>query len=250
MIEVDYDMLDAVVDPEEALQDRVVLHDAAGTNRTWHGVWNCGDVDQAFADAAHVVKIDRLHFHRFSSTPLEANACVAEWNRRNELDILCNNSSSASPCSRWRPLRLPTENPHAHGRRGRQLRHQDRQLPLFRAGRAGSQAGAARQVSGDPFGTTSQRGTATIAPSATPRSLDANGVSPASSRHIDDCGAFRAEPWAASSGRSAACDLGVRNLRIDFTQTVTNKCPVIPTGYSRMQHLWFMERVVDICGLN
>jgi 2-furoyl-CoA dehydrogenase large subunit len=43
--------------------------------------------------------------------------------------------------------------------------------------------------------------------------------------------------------------LKVRNVRIDFSQTVTNKCPVIPNrGYSRMQHLWFMERVLDICG--
>src|SRR5207253_2118863 len=30
---------------------------------------------------------------------------------------------------------------------------------------------------------------------------------------------------------------------------LTNKCPVGPNrGYSRMQHLWFMERVIDICG--
>ena len=41
----------------------------------------------------------------------------------------------------------------------------------------------------------------------------------------------------------------LRNIRIDFTQAVTNKCPVVPNrGYSRMQHLWFMERVMDICG--
>jgi CO/xanthine dehydrogenase Mo-binding subunit len=40
----------------------------------------------------------------------------------------------------------------------------------------------------------------------------------------------------------------VRNIRIEFTQAVTNKCPVVPNrGYSRLQHLWFMERVIDIC---
>src|SRR5438067_1631241 len=39
-----------------------------------------------------------------------------------------------------------------------------------------------------------------------------------------------------------------KNARIDFSQAVTNKCPVGPNrGYSRMQHLWFLERVVDIC---
>ncbi|HKS72956.1 MAG TPA: molybdopterin cofactor-binding domain-containing protein, partial [Terriglobales bacterium] len=39
-----------------------------------------------------------------------------------------------------------------------------------------------------------------------------------------------------------------KNARIDFSQAVTNKCPVGPNrGYSRMQHLWFLERVLDIC---
>src|SRR5437762_10597656 len=34
---------------------------------------------------------------------------------------------------------------------------------------------------------------------------------------------------------------------IDFTQVCTNKSPVGPNrGYSRMQHLWFTERIIDI----
>jgi CO/xanthine dehydrogenase Mo-binding subunit len=39
-----------------------------------------------------------------------------------------------------------------------------------------------------------------------------------------------------------------RNYRADFSQVVSNKCPVGPNrGYSRMLQLWFLERVVDIC---
>ena len=38
-----------------------------------------------------------------------------------------------------------------------------------------------------------------------------------------------------------------KNIRLDFTQVVTNKAPCSPNrGYSRMQHLWFTERVIDI----
>ena len=38
-----------------------------------------------------------------------------------------------------------------------------------------------------------------------------------------------------------------RNIRLEFTQVVTNKAPVSPNrGYSRMQHLWFTERIIDI----
>ncbi len=55
-------------------------------------VYEYGDLDAAFAEAAHVVKIDRLHFHRFSSTPLETNGCVATWDKRGELDFFTTNT--------------------------------------------------------------------------------------------------------------------------------------------------------------
>ena len=68
---------------------------------------------------------------------------------------------------------------------------------------------------------------------------------------IDDCGAFpRYEPlgciiWAQVT---PGC-YGWRNIRVDFTQVCTNKSPVSPNrGYSRMQHLWLTERIVDIVG--
>ena len=40
---------------------------------------------------------------------------------------------------------------------------------------------------------------------------------------------------------------GWRNIRVEFTQAMTNKAPVSPNrGYSRMQHLWLTERIADI----
>jgi CO/xanthine dehydrogenase Mo-binding subunit len=82
--------------------------------------------------------------------------------------------------------------------------------------------------------------------------LDENGVITAiESRHIDDCGAYpRYEPlgcviWA----QVLPVVYRFRNVRINFSQTVSNKCPVGPNrGYSRIQHLWFIERVIDLCG--
>ena len=55
---VDYDPLEAVVDLEDALSDRVVIHDALGTNRSydWELIPDQDAVDAAFADAAHTVK--------------------------------------------------------------------------------------------------------------------------------------------------------------------------------------------------
>ena len=66
---------------------------------------------------------------------------------------------------------------------------------------------------------------------------------------LDDCGAFpRYEPlgciiWAQVTPGL----LPWRNIRVDFTQVCTNKSPVSPNrGYSRMQHLWLTERIIDI----
>jgi len=39
-------------------------------------------VEQAFHDAASVIEIDRMHFHRFSSTPLENNVILAQWDAK------------------------------------------------------------------------------------------------------------------------------------------------------------------------
>ena len=48
---------------------------------TYQGVWEWGDVDEAFAEADHVVKIRELHFDRFNSTPLELDGALVEFNR-------------------------------------------------------------------------------------------------------------------------------------------------------------------------
>src|SRR5258706_8621872 len=38
-----------------------------------------------------------------------------------------------------------------------------------------------------------------------------------------------------------------RHIELEFTQVATNKAPVSPNrGYSRLQQLWFTERVIDI----
>jgi 2-furoyl-CoA dehydrogenase large subunit len=66
---------------------------------------------------------------------------------------------------------------------------------------------------------------------------------------IDDAGAYlRYEPLGGVIWSQVAPGMyGWRNLRVEFTQAMTNKGPVSPNrGYSRMQHLWFTERIIDI----
>src|ERR1700690_1531634 len=62
LVAVEYDPLEPVVDAEYALKDRSILHEEAGTNKIWNGVWEFGDLEKAFREAAYVVEIDRMHF--------------------------------------------------------------------------------------------------------------------------------------------------------------------------------------------
>ncbi|MEX0675401.1 MAG: molybdopterin cofactor-binding domain-containing protein, partial [Gaiellaceae bacterium] len=92
LVEVEYEPLEAVVDPEAALAEGApILHDDAGSNVVWSGVFDWGDWEAAKAEADHVVRIDYLHFDRFSSTPLEMSGCLVEYERATgQWTLYCN----------------------------------------------------------------------------------------------------------------------------------------------------------------
>ena len=257
LITVDYEALDAVVDAEEALKDGSILHEDAGTNRVWNGVFEYGDVEQAFRDAAYVVDIDKMHFHRFSSTPLENNVVIAQWDPKDErIYYSCNNSFPSfaiqflSAHLNVHIDRIRVQTSDIGGSFGIKITSYPQMAVC---------ALASKKAGGRPVKWVETR-TEHIISSAhgnertfrdTKVALDKNGViTGLSSRHIDDCGAYpRYEPLGCVIW--AQVFPGVyrfKNARIDFWQAMTNKCPVGPNrGYSRMQHLWFLERVVDIC---
>jgi 2-furoyl-CoA dehydrogenase large subunit len=256
LIDVEYEMLEPVVDAEDALSDRSILHEAAGTNRTWHGVFEYGDVERAFREAAHVVRIPRLHFHRFASTPLETNGCVAEWTRQGNVEFLCNNSFPGFAAQLLAPgLRLKIDQLHIRtydvgGSFGNKIWNY---VYMALAALASRKTGG-RRVKWSETRTEHMLGSGHGNERTyldTEVALDAQGVITAvRSRHIDDCGAYtRYEPLGCVIwSQVLPATYKLRNVRIEFTQAVTNKCPVVPNrGYSRMQQLWFMERVIDIC---
>lgn len=256
LVEVEYETLPVVVDIEDSMKDEVLLHENIGTNYTWKGVYEFGEVDKAFDEAAHVVKIDHLKFHRFSSTPLEPNAVVATWNQMGELDYF-SNTIMAVPIAMIGPaLNLSSE----------KIRLRTHDI----GGAFGNKIGnyphmtlaalASRKAGGAPVKWLETRSEHMQAGGHggernyfdTEVALDKDGVITAlRSLHVDDCGAYpRYEPlgcviWA----QVVPASYKLRNIRIDFRQVMTNKGPCAPNrGYSRLPHLWFMDRVIDICG--
>ncbi|HYF42444.1 MAG TPA: xanthine dehydrogenase family protein molybdopterin-binding subunit [Ramlibacter sp.] len=82
-VEVDYDVLPAVVDVRDAAKG-TALHDAAPGNHCYK--WAIGDkaqVDAVFAKAAHVTKLD-LTNNRLVPNAIEPRAAIASYNRAND----------------------------------------------------------------------------------------------------------------------------------------------------------------------
>ncbi len=257
LVQVDYEALEPVVTCDDALTDRSILHEEAGTNMVWSGQFDYGEVDKAFAEAASIVTIDRMHFHRFSSTPLENNAVIGQWDADDDsIQYWSNNSFPAFAIQFLAPHlgvhidAIRTQSYDIGGSFGIKITN----YPYMALC-----ALASRKAGGHPVKWVETR-TEHLMASAhgnertffdTRVALDKHGVITAiDSKHVDDCGAYpRYEPlgciiWAQVLPGAYR----FRNLRIDFKQIVSNKCPVGPNrGYSRMQHLWFLERVIDTC---
>jgi len=79
LIEVDYDPLPVVSDPEKALEKNAPLtHPELGTNQAYTWSLANGDLDKAFKQADCVIKQRMLH-QRLTPMAIEPRGCIASW---------------------------------------------------------------------------------------------------------------------------------------------------------------------------
>jgi 2-furoyl-CoA dehydrogenase large subunit len=79
LIQVEYEPLPAVVDPEDALKPGApILHESVGSNEACHREIVYGDVDGTFAGADVVIR-ERFRYPKYSSTPIETYGVVAAY---------------------------------------------------------------------------------------------------------------------------------------------------------------------------
>lgn len=256
LVEVEYEPLPAVVDTVRAAQpDAPVLHEQVGSNVVWHGVYDYGDIDWALENADHVVRMDRLYFHRFSSTPLECNAALVNWEPGTEtIEVFSNNQMPMFAALVMGPsLRVPTNRI--------QFRSQDI------GGAFGIKIGSYPQITalallsrkaGRPAKWTEYRtehmlsaghgNERTFLDVEVPVMRDGT-ILGFKVRAFDDAGAYlHYEPLGSViwSQVVPGC-YTLKHVQVDYTETVSNKCPTTPNrGYSRLQHLWLIERIVDV----
>jgi carbon-monoxide dehydrogenase large subunit len=90
LVDVEYDRLDAVVDPREAREDEVLVHEEFGTNVGDSEELTLGDPETAFEEADHVVE-GSYSWGRISGVPLETAGVVADYDDDTDsFDIDCN----------------------------------------------------------------------------------------------------------------------------------------------------------------
>src|SRR6058998_3973612 len=255
LVEVEYEELPVLVDAEESLKDEAILHDDAGSNVVWSGVFDWGDWEAAKAEADHVVKIEKLHFHRFSSTPLECAGALVEYERgTQQWTIYCNHQMPGIGAIWMAPsLRVPLDKLRfvTHdigGGFGNKICLHPQYVVLCLLSRKLRRPVQWTEWRTDQHTANAHGNERTFLDVEVAVRSDGE-LTGFSVRALDDCGAFpRYEPlgciiWAQVTPGMYAW----RNIRVDFTQVCTNKSPVSPNrGYSRMQHLWLTERIIDI----
>jgi len=81
LVEVDYEPLAAVTDPEAALAHGApLLYDELGTNAAYRAQTGGGDIEAVFAQASHTVRL-RLVNQRLSPASLEPRVCMFDFDR-------------------------------------------------------------------------------------------------------------------------------------------------------------------------
>ncbi|BFI76130.1 glyceraldehyde dehydrogenase subunit alpha [Sulfurisphaera ohwakuensis] len=75
-VEVEYEELDYVLDPEKALEDKVKVYSGLSSNIYYHERWKGGDVEKAFKEADLTIS-DTLINQRVIASPLETRGALA-----------------------------------------------------------------------------------------------------------------------------------------------------------------------------
>lgn len=256
LVEVEYEPLPALVEAEQALTpDAPRVHDNVGSNVVWSGVYDWGDIEGALARADRVLRIKRLHFHRFSSTPLECNAAVAEFDRGAEqFTFFCNNQMPQFASMFMSPalgvpidkMRFVTQD--IGGGFGNKITSYPYLTILALLARKLDRPVKWTETRHE-HNSASAHGNERIFLDIEVPVMNDGTILGFKMRALDDCGAYpRYEPlgcviWAQVS---PGC-YRFRDIRVEYTEVLTNKCPVGPNrGYSRLQHQWAIERMVDL----
>ena len=112
LIYVDFEELEPLVDPREAMAEGApLLHEGHGSNVVWNERYTWGEVDEAFASAEHVFTYD-YRWHRHSGVPLETFGAVARVDQTGILEIWASHQNPDIQQETIRVMRTPKVKVH------------------------------------------------------------------------------------------------------------------------------------------
>ncbi len=254
LIRVEYELLEAVVDPvAAAADDAVVLHPAASSNVVSKRTFTHGQVDPAFEKATHRSELT-IRYPRNSVTPMETYAVIAEYlSDTDGYDVMSNFQG---------PFSVHTVMAIALGVPGSRLRHRS---PSHSGGSFGSKLTifpyivvlcVASRLARRPIKWIEDRlehlSAANSAPNRVTRieaAYDADGVVDALRlHHWDDHGAYLRAPMPAPIYRMHGLSTngyGIGSVEVVNHIMVTNKCPTgAVRGFGGPQLYYAIERMM------
>ncbi|HSH74339.1 MAG TPA: xanthine dehydrogenase family protein molybdopterin-binding subunit [Longimicrobiales bacterium] len=254
-IVVDFDLLDAVVDIERALDaDAPIIHDHLGTNLAAHVVQEKDSYEEAKARAHAVVK-RRFEYDRGASAPMENRGVVARWDETTEELTLWDTTQAPIPIRNGIAAMLGLLQsqvrviaPFIGGGFGPKIMmfYPEEVLLPWAAMRLGRPLKWIEDRQESFLGTTQERGQvheAELAVDEEGRILGVRDV------FIHDTGAF--DPYGLTVPINTQCTLlgpyDVPAYYSEFTVVFTNKTIVTPVrGAGRQHGVFVMERLLDI----
>jgi CO/xanthine dehydrogenase Mo-binding subunit len=251
---VEYAPLEPLIDAEKALSSKELLvHEEIGTNIMAHIFYDYGDIDKAISASDRVLN-ERIHFHRFSSTPLEPNAVLADYDsREGYLTVWCNNQEPSFLLPQFNSaLRLSYDKMRfitadIGGGFGCKITNYVYVILISLASmKVGKPVSWAETRSEHLLA--SSHGAERIFDVEIPVKNDGE-ILGLKIKSIDDDGAFaRHEPagltvWA----QVVPGAYKIKNIQSDMYAVFTNKCPAGPNrGFARAPHLFMIERIIDL----
>ena len=255
-IRVDYDPLPAVVDVEKAIEESApILHPKVGTNLINHRKLRYGDPDTAFAEADVIVG-GKYFFPKYSSTPLETFAVIAEYEPAEDIFTVWSNfqgpftmhpvSAAALkiPENRLRFI-IPADIGGGFGIKSSMFPQ------MVMTALAAKKMGVPVKYIEDRMEhlMSSSSGTDRVTTIEVAAKKDGT-ILGIRKKVLDNVGAYLRSPEPACMYRATGNQLGpytIRNLAWDAYVVMTNKCPTGPNrGYGCQQLYFEMERVVGL----
>ncbi|MCS7117460.1 MAG: xanthine dehydrogenase family protein molybdopterin-binding subunit [Thaumarchaeota archaeon] len=255
LIEVDYEPLRPVIDPDEALEGKSPLvHEGFTNNIAWTGNYVYGDVESAFRSADLIVS-SKFVVNRFSSTPIEPSAVLSYFDRSSG-DLYIYDQNHQAPMHHARladVLKLPQNKlvyavPDVGGGFGNKVMIYPYSaligLLSIMVDRPVMWVADRREDMAALMQTPMRIATAEAAVRSDGKVLGLR------IKLIEDFGAHMRHPEPQNVTRPFACMLGpydIGAIRLDAVGVFTNKSPTGPNrAYGRTHTFFVLERLMDI----